>query len=136
LIHLFCESLLSCFHWFSVPIVANFDLIPPLRIHLHTGTSLVPSKAKLNPRVDTVELKSNALCSQVSNNPIFSPLEQFTVSTLPIQIASLDLSVTNSAVYCLITFASIYAIWSLLLLKVDWLFQATIKFALKCFIPL
>jgi hypothetical protein len=32
------------------------------------------------------------LCSQVSNNPIFSPLEQFTVSTLlPIQIASLDL---------------------------------------------
>jgi F0F1-type ATP synthase membrane subunit a len=27
------------------------------------------------------------------------------------------LSVTNSAVYCLITFASIYAIWSLLLLK-------------------
>jgi ATP synthase subunit 6 len=58
------------------------------------------------------------LCSQVSNNPIFSPLEQFTVSTLlPIQIASLDLSVTNSAIYCLITFASIYAIWSLLLLK-------------------
>jgi hypothetical protein len=77
------------------------------------------------------------LCSQVSNNPIFSPLEQFTVSTLlPIQIASLDLSVTNSAVYCLITFASIYAIWSLLLLKVDWLSQATIKFVLKCFIPL
>ena len=36
---------------------------------------------------------------------------------LPIKMLALDFSVTNSAIYCLMTLASIYAIWSLLLLK-------------------
>lgn len=56
-------------------------------------------------------------CSEVSIASC-SPLEQFTVSTLlPIQFAAIDLSITNSAVYCLITLGLIYGIWSLILLN-------------------
>jgi ATP synthase subunit 6 len=44
---------------------------------------------------------------------ISSPLEQFSVITLiPINFAGFDLSITNSAVYCLLTITLIFGIWS------------------------
>lgn len=53
--------------------------------------------------------------------PLFiplSPLEQFSVSTLiPIHFMGLDFSITNSAVYCLLTIALIVGVWSVVLLN-------------------
>ena len=44
-----------------------------------------------------------------------SPLEQFSVTTLiPINFQTLDFSITNSAIYCLLTVALIVGLWSLI----------------------
>jgi ATP synthase subunit 6 len=49
---------------------------------------------------------------------LFSPLEQFSVlSLLPIHIGPIDLSLTNSAIYCLLTAGCLQMIWSLLFLN-------------------
>lgn len=49
---------------------------------------------------------------------ISSPLEQFSVTPLlKISLLGLDFSITNSAVYCLITIAFIVGIWSIISIK-------------------
>ena len=48
---------------------------------------------------------------------MYSPLEQFTVISLySLQIGFIDISLTNSAIYCLLTIGCIGAIWSTLFL--------------------
>jgi ATP synthase subunit 6 len=47
---------------------------------------------------------------------LFSPLEQFSVISLhPIHFGSIDISLTNSAVYCLLTAGCLGMVWSTLL---------------------
>lgn len=58
------------------------------------------------------------LARQEPFSQISSPLEQFSVNTLiPLHIGGLDLSITNSAVYCLLTIGLIYGVWYLISLN-------------------
>lgn len=48
---------------------------------------------------------------------LYSPLEQFSViSLIPINLGFIDLSLTNSAIYCLLTFGCLRLLWSTILL--------------------
>lgn len=48
---------------------------------------------------------------------MYSPLEQFRViSLVPAQLGALDLSLTNSAIYCILTYGCIRLLWSIVLL--------------------
>lgn len=48
---------------------------------------------------------------------MYSPLEQFSViSLMPVQLGAIDLSVTNSAIYCLLTLACIRAMWAIIMI--------------------
>ena len=53
-----------------------------------------------------------------SGNLINSPLEQFSVTTLiPLNFLGLDISITNSAIYCLLTIGLILLTWSTIFLN-------------------
>lgn len=48
---------------------------------------------------------------------MYSPLEQFSViSLIPIQLGAIDFSVTNSAIYCVLTLACIRGIWAIIMI--------------------
>ena len=49
---------------------------------------------------------------------MYSPLEQFSVTPLiSAQLGIIDVSLTNSAIYCILTFACIRVLWSVVLLE-------------------
>nr|YP_025788.1 ATP synthase F0 subunit 6 [Tupiella akineta]AAQ18747.1 ATP synthase F0 subunit 6 [Tupiella akineta] len=67
----------------------------------------------INNTIFPVYLNNIGGFSQVS-----SPLEQFSVTTLiPINFLGLDFSITNSAIYCLLTIGLIVGIWSIISLN-------------------